>query len=323
MPSVYFATNRAVTNSADPAGGYPATMVPPDSPALITYGIATVAGVDVAADNAGSVSSIADIFQGGFSAASLAAIAGAPNDLLVFIHGFDNTFADAITRAAFNREFLAASGQPRTDTTVIAFSWPSKGQLVGFPVPQGDYLFDQHMARTSGPALTAFLARLQQTLAAARAAGRRVTLLAHSMGNLALQATVENWFLNQKPAGTLFDLAVLAAGDCDYDTFLQPNLARLSGLVQLAGRVSTYFSHADGVLILSQGVNLGAQRLGQDGPLHRTDPALYDPAKYSAVDCTADQDYTPFDFQSSHQYYRRSPKVRALIAADMAGGAAV
>src|SRR3954470_7261242 len=53
------------------------------------------------------------------------------SDLLVFIHGFDNTFSDAISRAAFNREWLAASGLPGTNTTVVAFSWPSSGRVVG------------------------------------------------------------------------------------------------------------------------------------------------------------------------------------------------
>jgi len=89
-------------------------------------------------------------------------------DLLVFVHGFDNTFSDALTRAAFNREWLAASGLVGTDTTVIAFSWPSLGQVVSFPVPEADYKADKNMARNSGAALMTFFANLSPILTAAR-----------------------------------------------------------------------------------------------------------------------------------------------------------
>ena len=59
----------------------------------------------------------------------------------------------------------------------------------------------------------------------------------------------------------MFDQAILAAGDCQYDTFDQPKLTRLTGLDLLASRVSMYYSHVDHVLQLSMAVNLGAQRL--------------------------------------------------------------
>jgi len=317
MPTtVYFATNRVVANPADAANGYPPTMVPPLSPAAITYGAAFVDGVNVPTNAQGVVSQISDINKGGFSQQAIGDISNAGRNLLVFIHGFDNTFSDALTRAAFNREWLAASGVAGTDMTVIAFSWPSKGKIVEFPILPGDYLFDQNMARNSGLHLMAFFANLEPILRAVRAGGRRATLLAHSMGNLALQSTVENWFLHGNGDALIFDQAILAAGDCSYDTFDQPNLARLSGLIRLAGRVSIYYSHADHVLQLSMVVNLGAQRLGQDGPRNRSDQASFPPAEYAMQDCTGDQDYD-FNFLTSHQYYRQSPRVRAIIAASM------
>jgi esterase/lipase superfamily enzyme len=303
MPTtVYFATNRIVADTADAVNGYQAGMVPPYVPT----------GAQ------GAVSQIGDVRQGGFSQEAIAELSNPGRDLLVFIHGFDNTFSDAVTRAAFNREWLAGSQMPGTDTTVIAFSWPSKGKIIAFPVLQADYLADQHMARNSGPALMAFLANLEPILAAARAKSCRVTLLAHSMGNLAFQSAVENWFLSGNGDASMFDLAILAAGDCRYDTFDQPNLAGLSGLVRLAQRVSTYYSHADQVLQLSMVVNLGAKRLGQDGPHNRADQSAFPPAQYQMVDCSAFRDYE-FNFLTSHQYYRQSPNVRKIIATEMGG----
>ena len=163
-----------------------------------------------------------------------------------------------------------------------------------------------------------FFANLQPILDAAHGKGFRVTLLAHSMGNLALESGVSNWFLNGNGDAALFDLTILAAGDCRYDSFDQPFPAGLSGLVRLDQRVSIYYSHADQVLILSMAVNLGAQRLGQDGPHNRADPVAFPPLKYQMVDCSDYRDYD-FNILSSHQYYRESPSVRSIIAAGMRG----
>jgi esterase/lipase superfamily enzyme len=315
--TVYFATNRVVTDPADPINGYQTTMVPPMTPQQMTYGTATVDGVDVTANQQGTVSQVSNVQLGGFPLRTIQTLSNPGNDLLVFIHGFDNTFSDAVTRAAFNSEWLAASGMPRTDTTVIAFSWPSLGSAVAFPILQKDYLSDQHTAQNSGLGLMSFLANLLPILEAARNNGTRVTLLAHSMGNLALESAVENWFLHGNGDAVMFDLAILAAGDCRYDTFDQPNLGGLSGLTHLAQRIGIYYSQADQVLQLSMVVNLGAKRLGQDGPHNRADPEAFPPAQYQMSDCTDFRDYD-FNPLSSHQYYRLSPSVRQIIASGMA-----
>jgi esterase/lipase superfamily enzyme len=316
--TVYFATNRAVTNANDAVNGYPAVMVPPLKPQQITYGTAIVDGVVVATNAQGTVSKIENVSQGGFSPYAAEALSSGDKDLLVFIHGFDNTFSDAITRAAFNREWLAASNMPGTDTTVVAFSWPSLGKVVSFPILAKDYLTDQHAAANSALALMAFIANLQPLLDSARGKGARVTLLAHSMGNLALESAVQNWFQSGNGDAKMFDLAILAAADCRYDTFDQPYPNGLSGLTRLAERVSILYSQADQVLLLSMAVNLGAKRLGQDGPHNRADTTTFPPAIYQMEDCTNYRDYD-FNPLTSHQYYRMSPSVRTLIATSMGG----
>jgi esterase/lipase superfamily enzyme len=318
MTTVYFATNRKVTNDQDAVNGYPAMMVPPLDPTQITYGTATVNGVNVATNAQGVVSAITDVSRGRFSQQAIDTLSNASNDLLVFVHGFDNTFSDAMTRAAFNREWLAASGLARTDTTVIAFSWPSRGKLVSFPVLQADYKADQAMARNSGAGLMSFFANLSPILNVARSRGRRATLLAHSMGNLALEAALENWFLNGNGDDMIFNLAVLAAADCRYDTFDQPDTAGMTGLTHLAEHVSICFSNFDQVLQLSMVVNLGAKRLGQDGPHNRADTNEFPITHYTMNNCSTFRDYS-FDFMTSHQYYRMSPTVRTIIATQMAG----
>src|SRR3954463_10134887 len=65
--TVYFATNRVVTNASDANKGYTSIMVPPLKPQDITYGTAMVDGIDVATNAQGFVSEIKDTKQGGFS----------------------------------------------------------------------------------------------------------------------------------------------------------------------------------------------------------------------------------------------------------------
>lgn len=318
--TVYFATNRVLTGDAAAVASYGADIQPPSSPNGIIYGTAFVDGSDLDDNAQWTISRIAETRTGQFPASAIDDLSAPGRNLLIFVHGFDNNFSDAITRAAFNRAWMSASGVPAADTTAIAFSWPSKGQIFSFPVLDGDYLHDQQMARNSALHIMTFFAALEPIIAAARSHGQKCILLAHSMGNLALESAVENWFLHGNGDARLFDVAVLAAGDCGYASFTQPNDGRLSGLRRLAQRISIYYSHRDAVLTLSEVVNEGAQRLGQDGPKSRTDQGLFPPTTYRMVDATGFTDFevTPL---ASHQYYCRSQAARRQIVADIEGGA--
>jgi esterase/lipase superfamily enzyme len=314
--TVFFASNRILTGDPTIAGSYGPNIQPPSISTDIMYGTAFVDGIDLATNQQGSITSIQDTNKGAFAPNVAGDLSNAGRNLLVFIHGFDNTFEDAITRSAFNREFLAASGKPGTDTTVLAFSWPSLGQIVSFPVLDSDYRHDQKMATLSGIHMMSFFSRIEPLLRIARANGCRTYLLAHSMGNLALQTAVENWFLHGNGNAKLFDVSILAAGDCGFDAFAQPHLTGLSGLSLLSARISTYYSGEDEVLDLSGVIN-GLQRLGHDGPKDRSDATKFPTATYHMFDATRVTDFGR-NFLTSHQYYRLSPTVRDAIATDMA-----
>ena len=314
--TVFFASNRILTGDPAVVASYGPNIQPPSVSTDIIYATAFVDGVNIKADQAGSITSIQDSNKGAFAPNVASDLSNAGRNLLVFIHGFDNTFEDAITRAAFNREFLAASGRPGTDTTVLAFSWPSLGKIFSVPVPDTDYRHDQKMATLSGLHLMSFFARIEPLLPTARAHGCRTYLLAHRMGNLALENAVENWFLHGNGNAELFNVSILAAGDCGFDAFVHPNLTGLDGLSLLTSRISIYYSGADEVLKLSRAIN-SLQRLGQDGPKDRTDQTKFPAVTYRMFDATAIKDYDR-NFLTSHQYYRLSPTVRDAIAADMA-----
>ena len=316
LTTVYFATNRALTGPAQDWRSYGANIVTPSDPTALTYATAFVDNTDLTADTTGAITSIQQIKTGGFAADVISDLSDPGRNLLVFIHGFANSFENGITRAAFNREWFAQSGVAAADTTVVAFSWPSLGRLLDPPLPWSDYLKDQTMAGQSGLHLMSFFANLLPLLQRARRQGNRVFLVAHSMGNWALQAAVESWFSHGNGDALLFDETILAAADEIYNTFDFPPPGRLSDLSRLTTRTSIYYSGADMVLPVSMAINLGAKRLGQDGPHDRSNTGRFPPARYRMVDCTGFRDYD-FDFASSHQYYRRSPRVRSDIAAVM------
>jgi len=314
--TVYFVTNRVAQGPTTDWHSYEADIVTPTDPSKITYATAFVQGTDLAVEGSGTIAAITHPQAGGFQTAVTQDIIGSGKNILLFIHGFANSFVNSITRAAYNREWFAASGVNAADTTVIAFSWPSLGQFIAAPphLLPDDYLRDQSQASRSAFHIASFFAGLQPIMAQVRSQGRRIFLLAHSMGNFATAVAVESWFTHNNPAVTLFDEVFLAAADERWDSFALPMEARLSQLPRLTPRISIYYSIRDIALYLSVAVNL-IPRLGHDGPSHKADATLYPPARFRILDCAEVSDYdlwNPPD--ASHQYYRRSPKVRADIA---------
>lgn len=320
MTAVYFATNR----KPDPneTGGFGADIVAND-PAAMTYATAEVTGINLADETSGAITDISDRTQGKFADTAVSAIVGAGKNLLIFIHGFDNTFNDAIRRAAFNREWFAAAGVAAADTTVIAFTWPSAGKLIAAPphFPPEAYLADQAQAGKSGFHLTCFLSVIDQLRVGYRAQNPngRIFLLAHSMGNYALQAGVQAWFGGRGSQDLMFDEVFLPGADERYNSFLEPNGMRLSDLPELSGRISVYYSRRDVAMYLSQAINL-TFRLGFDGPDEKTNATDYPTAMFRILDCTDVEDFDALNPpDATHQYYRRSKIVRADIASCMAG----
>lgn len=322
MPvTVHFATNRVLTGPADDWRSYGDDIIGPD-PGNTLYATAFVERLHLDADRQGAITGIHEPQRGGFGPQAVGDLGHAGQNLLVFLHGFDNSFENAITRAAFNREWLAQAGVPAADTSVIAFSWPSAGRLVSVPLWR-PYKSDQVLAGRSAPHIVGFLRTLVPIIQTARADGRRVFLLAHSMGAWALQAAIDAWFAQSVPDALLFDEVFLAAADEVWTTFEYPQLARLSGLHRLTRRISILFNRHDQILRVSDLAISHIRRLGQDGPEDRDNPGRFPPDLYRMMDCSGFHDYAHLEAAASHQYYRKSPGVRQLVAQAMAEPTAV
>ena len=257
MATVYFGTNRRQTGPLS----FGAVMGPLDRTGLICAE-ATVEGVTLENADSGRITVIAHETATGFAPSTRQAILGSGKDLLIFIHGFANAFDNAISRAAYNRDWFASSPVATADTTVIAFTWPSEGALIAAP-PHflGDaYRADQARAGASGVHPAWFLEEIKSIRDEAKQQNprRRVVLLAHSMGNYVLAAGVQAWFTTRDPTA-IFDHAALAAADEIDKSFEMPSGVRLSRLPELSGGASVYYSLRDVAMYLSQAINLTEQ----------------------------------------------------------------
>lgn len=122
-------------------------------------------------------------------------------DILIFIHGYLTTWADAARRAAQFAWDLQFQGLP------MLYSWPSRGELLSYPA-------DESASAWSAPHFTAVLKRLL-----ADSGARRVHLVAHSMGNRVSTDALRVLALEKAEYPTPVREVVFAAPDIDRHTF--------------------------------------------------------------------------------------------------------
>ncbi|MBL7262192.1 alpha/beta hydrolase [Paractinoplanes lichenicola] len=166
-------------------------------------------------------------------------VSAAPEALL-FVHGYNVTFADAARRAAQIAYDLQFDGLP------MLYSWPSEGTTLRYPTDEENSLWTR-------PHFADFL-----RLALGRLGTRRLHLLAHSMGN----RVVTQGLADLTPAESAgLGHVVFAAPDVDAAIFTQ--LA--AQFLKRANRYTLYASSNDLALKASQRL-ARYPRAGQSGP---------------------------------------------------------
>ena len=170
------------------------------------------------------------------------ALDSAPSkDVLVYVHGYNNSFADATLRAA-QLVYDVKAGE----NVVAMFSWPSKAE------PQW-YLADEDAVVVAIPAFKRFLLALVDSIGAAR-----VQIVGHSMGTRMIAATLQSLAADGR-ASVVSDV-VLAAADINAEVFrdqIAPSMKRT------AGRVTMYTSAGDHALMASHTIHRD-QRAGEN-----------------------------------------------------------
>jgi esterase/lipase superfamily enzyme len=227
-------------------------------------------------------------------------------DTLVFIHGFNVSFKNAVESAAKIGERYAKLSNKTYQPNIFVFSWPSDGEVTS-------YVNDRHDAETSGYAFARGLMKLGTFLKAAspeEACQQKINLIAHSMGNYVLRHALQQArkIANGASLSRIFDNIVLTAADEDNDAFEFDH--KLATLPELTQRITVYFNNGDLALAASDLTKGNPDRLGHDGPgkPHQI------PAKVVIVDAS-----DVVNGISEHSYHVEEDKVAKDIIAVLQG----
>lgn len=158
---------------------------------------------------------------------------------LVFIHGYQTTFDNAVYRTAQIAFDLKFDGAP------FLYSWPSGGTLQG-------YTYDRESAAQAERYLRKFFDMVTKKTGA-----KKVSVIAHSMGNQLLLRVLQD-MKRSLPEGLVLSQLILAAPDVDRDSF--ENI--VSSITGIAEGITLYAAANDQALLFSKRVNGGVPRAG-------------------------------------------------------------
>ncbi|KAA5538686.1 alpha/beta hydrolase [Adhaeribacter rhizoryzae] len=172
-------------------------------------------------------------------------------DAFIFIHGFNNTFEEAMLRTAQFTYDLGFEGAP------IMFSWPSQGS----PLPN-QYRVDERLNRLSIAPFKNFLRHFLQ-----KSKANNIYLIAHSMGNRIMVAALKE-MMTEEPylfRNRNIQEIVLTAPDISVNDFKRDIVPVVKGSKSNKTNLTLYASSDDIPLKISMGLNL-SPRAGQAGP---------------------------------------------------------
>jgi esterase/lipase superfamily enzyme len=166
------------------------------------------------------------------------------NKLMIFVHGYNETFVDASRMAAQFADDLKFPGP------VVLFSWPSQGSLTSYTV-------DETNAEWSQAHFTELMSILLERIPV-----QSIYLVAHSMGNRIIGNAMITLSSDRLESDMmLFREIIMIAPDIDADVFqknMAPRLAR-TGI-----HVTLYASSKDRALMASKAFH-GYPRAGDSG----------------------------------------------------------
>ena len=236
----------------------------------------------------------------------------AQKHVTIFVHGYNNDWADAAKRyeSICRKLYSGANGLG----LCILFTWPSDGAAL-------HYLPDRADARESAIDLAEVLSGFydwlinRQTSAATDAGNAcnvKTSVIAHSMGNYVVQKAMQLCWTrkNQPMLVSLINQLIMVAADVDNDLFKSGESSDKSdgdAVANLTYRVSALFSGRDSVLGMSAGLkHFGKRRLGRAG----LDPDVPTPDNVWDRDCSR---LIPAGSKNVHSAYFEAPRTIELM----------
>lgn len=213
---------------------------------------------------------------------------------LVFVHGYNTLFAEAVYRFA---QIVHDSG---TNALPVLFTWPSRGRLI-------DYGYDHESASFSRDALESVL----RALARDPAVGE-ISILAHSMGNWATLEALRQMAIRDKGLPRKLRNVMLAAPDVDFDVFTR----QIAEIGERRALFSLFVSRNDEALAASRRVWGDKVRLGGIDPDVEPYRTLLAERRIFVVDLADVASSDPL----GHGTFAQSPEVVRAIGRRLAAG---
>jgi esterase/lipase superfamily enzyme len=188
------------------------------------------------------------------------------HSVLVFVHGYNTRFEEAVYR------FAQVAHDSGADVVPVLFTWPSRGRAL-------QYLYDRESANYSRDALEAVLREIVKDPKV-----QEVSILAHSMGNLVAVEALRQMAIRDRGISPKIKNIMLAAPDIDFDVFRR-QLAEIDAGGKHAP-ITLFVSQDDRALSISQLVAGDEPRLGAVDALNEPYKDILARAHVNVVDLT-------------------------------------
>jgi esterase/lipase superfamily enzyme len=213
---------------------------------------------------------------------------GSPQHVLLFVHGYNTRFEEAVYRFA---QIVHDSGAL---VVPVLFTWPSRGKLF-------DYVYDRESATYSRDALEAVI----QAMVNDKNVGS-ISVLAHSMGNfVAVEALRQMTIRNRSLSPKIKDI-MLAAPDIDVDVFRR-QIAEIEASDKRPP-VTLFVSQDDRALGFSGQLAGGEPRLGAIDPNAEPFRTILEKARVNVIDLSTIKS----DDSLNHGKFATSEVVRTI-----------
>jgi len=214
--------------------------------------------------------------------------------VLVFIHGFNNRYEEAVFR------FAQIVHDSKADVVPVLFTWPSRGSILA-------YGYDRESSTWSRNALESVLKGLADDPSVGE-----VSVLAHSMGNVVALEALRQMAIRDGRVAPKIRNVLLAAPDVDVD------LAReaIKDMGPKRPAFTLLVSQDDRALAVSRRVWGDSARLGAIDPAqepYRTDLANADMTVVNLTELKTGGDL-------NHSKFAESPEVVRLLGRQLADG---
>ena len=212
-----------------------------------------------------------------------------PGQALVFVHGYNMSFENAVRRAA------QISNDLKFDGDTFLFSWPSRNGIF-------DYFSDREAVDITADHFKKFLASV-----VAKTNANKVHFIAHSMGNMVLLRALEMIAREEPTLGAKIGEVIHAAPDVDPDLF-----ATTVGKIQSSSAKLTLYASSNDKALWFSGWLRDRPRAGY---IANEQPLIIDGV--DTIDVTSAGTGI---FALNHDVYSESPLLIADMGRIIAGG---